>query len=96
MSLPDGPVSKRQRAILRALADAGDCGLFPRDFAALYDPEHPLENRLVLVRYNLRSLSGRGLVAHSEDPAGRNGYRWRITRKGLDWLMTYPDPSGAA
>jgi hypothetical protein len=81
-----GPIGKRQRAILRALADAGDCGLSPRDFAALYDPERPLENRLMNVRTNLRNLARHGLAAHSEGPAGRSGYRWRITRKGLDWL----------
>lgn len=86
MSNSDGPVGERQRAILRALADAGDRGLFPRDFAALYAPERPLENRLNNVRNNLRSLSIRGLVAHSGVLEGRNGYRWRITRKGLDWL----------
>jgi hypothetical protein len=86
MTATSGPVGKRQNAILCALADAGDRGLFPRDFAALYDPERPLESRLSNVRNNLRSLSMRGLAEHSEGPAGRNGYRWRITRKGLDWL----------
>jgi len=82
----NGPVSERQRVILRMLAEAGDRGLFPRDFAALYDPERPLENRLNNVRNNLRTLSMRGFVVHSEGTAGRNGYCWRITRKGLDWL----------